>query len=211
MARRLILISCMTVTGLMGLFVVILSISADRALPGIIIGSALLWTTWYLWKRISPPSDSISQPTTDNPAPKPHLSFFGKLFAPPSSYPDKKAIKEVPCDIEGTGGFDFEVVGESHYRLRIWASIPDECSKMEEFRTYFIFKLQMEDDNEHDKNAVAVLIKGTVGYLPRDFAVRYRRWAAANGIGNTASCRGVVVGNQDKNYSIWLDLPDDLA
>lgn len=138
---------------------------------------------------------------------KPFLATFGDTFKLPDFYESKQEIKAITCDIEAHSNYDHEVVGESNYRTAIWASIPSEHSAADNFRLYFIFTLNQEDDNEHDKNAVAVKLKGVVGYLPRSMAKKYRAWALKQGIGATATCRGVIVGNKGKDYSIWLDLP----
>lgn len=138
---------------------------------------------------------------------KPFLAKFGDTFKIPTCYKSKQEIKSISCDIDAHSNYDHEVVGESNYRTAIWASIPSEQSSTDRFRLYFVFTLIQENDNEHDKNAVAVKLKGVVGYLPRALAKKYRTWALKQGIDTQATCRGVIVGNKGKDYSIWLDLP----
>lgn len=124
-------------------------------------------------------------------------------------YSDKNAIMDVPADIQGTGSFDLEVVGESHYRLEITANVPASIRKLGTFRLYRLATLVEEDDNEHDKNAVAVKMGATVGHLSRPAAKRYRKWAEKNNIRNRASCRAVIVGRAGTDdYGIWLDHPE---
>ena len=187
-------------------------------LAGLLIaGAAGYFTYWYLGVFIAliviyatgkaQPARDHTQDTANPAAPKPFLANFGDTFKMPACYESKKEIGAIPCDITGTNGYDGEVVGESQYRTTIWASIPSEHAKSGDFRLYFITTLVQEDDNEHDRNAVAVKIKGTVGYLPKNRAKAYRTWAIKNGIGSTATCRGVVVGHKGKDYSIWLDMP----
>lgn len=135
------------------------------------------------------------------------FSALRELFKPPTSYESKNDVKSIQCDIDANGGYDIEVVGESNYRTSIWACIPSEHSSDDKFRLYFIFTLVQEDDNEHDKNAVAVKLSGVVGYLPRPMAKKYRTWAYKQELGKLATCRGVIIGNKGKDYSIWLDLP----
>lgn len=136
------------------------------------------------------------------------LSVFGTIFKMPDCYESKQEINAIACDITGNSGYDFEVVGESHYHKNIWACIPEEFANADKFRLYFIAALFQDDDNEHDANAVAVKINGgTVGHLPRTDAKRFRRWATKEGLGRESTCRAVIVGNKGMDYSIWLDLP----
>lgn len=165
------------------------------------IGAIIAFAVLYKVGKAQQPSASD---TSDK---KPFLANFGDAFKLPTCYESKKEVKAAHCNIEAHGNYDHEVVGESSYRTAIWASIPPEHCSAENFRLYFVFTLDQEDDNEHDKNAVAVKLKSTVGYLPRSMAKKYRVWASQQGIGKSASCRGVIVGNKGKDYSIWLDMP----
>lgn len=125
-----------------------------------------------------------------------------------SCYDTKQEIKAIPCDITGNGGYDFEVVGESHYQDEIRWCLPLSYRMRDKVRLYTIATLYQDDDNEHDPNAVAVKIDGeTVGYLPRDEAKHFRRWADKEGLDRKSTCRAVIVGGEGKDYSIWLDLP----
>lgn len=122
-------------------------------------------------------------------------------------YETKQEAKVVPCDIESNGGFDFEIVGESHYQDVIAWSVPLSYRLSDKFRLYTIATIYQDDDNEHDKNAVAVQLYGeTVGYVARADAKRFRKWAAKEGVADRATCRAVIVRN-NSGYGIWLDLP----
>jgi hypothetical protein len=135
------------------------------------------------------------------------LSIFGDLFKLPPCYESKHQIAKINCDIQGSNGYDFEVVGESHYKTKIWSLIPSEYCQQGSFRIYYIFTLETEDDNPHDKFAVAVkLNKTTVGYVPRTLNKKYRKFATQNNLISSGTARGVIVGSKGKDYSVWLDI-----
>lgn len=164
---------------------------------GLIIAIAVIYQSYKTPDSTSPPGEK-----------KPFLARFGDTFKMPACFETKKEAMAQPCDINATGNFDQEVVGESNYKTTIWSCIPSEHAKADKFRLYFVATLEQEDDNEYDKNAVAVKInKGTVGYIPRTEARKFRNWSNNQNLGKTATCRAVVVGNKGKDYSIWLDLP----
>jgi HIRAN domain. len=104
----------------------------------------------------------------------------------------------------GSGDYDMEVVGESHYldNLRKIAGHGDiyhECDAV----------LRMEDDNPHDRNAVAVYINGMkVGYLSRAVAKDYRKQVEPHGKLD-GTCGAVIIGGGEgrPNLGVWLDLP----
>ena len=143
-----------------------------------------------------------------NGSQRPFLSLFGDTFKLPPSFESKAEAIQQTVEIEGCGTFDGEVVGESNYTVKIWACIPENHEKTQDFRLYFVANLLQYDDNKFDKNAVAVRIRNSVvGHLSRETAVFYRAWASQNSIKNPASCRCVIVKKPNKPYSIWLDLP----
>lgn len=147
-------------------------------------------------KKSTPPQQSESA-----------LSIFGDIFKQPTSYESKQQIAKINCDLQGSNGYDFEVAAESHYKTNIWSLIPAEHSKQDNFRIYYIFTLEMEDNNPHDNLAVAVKLNKTiVGYVPREFNKKYRKFATERGLIPSGTCRGVIVGNKGKDYSIWLDI-----
>lgn len=102
----------------------------------------------------------------------------------------------------GSGDFDVEVVGESHYQdalLRVAGS--------GEVRHACEARLVLEDDNPYDSQAVRVDMGGqTVGYLSRTDARRYRARVTDKGL--SVSCSAVIVGGgAGRSLGVWLDLP----
>lgn len=102
----------------------------------------------------------------------------------------------------GSGNFDVEVVGESHYQdalLRVAGSgeVRHPCEA----------RLVLEDGNPYDSQAVRVEIGGrTVGYLSRVDARRYRARVTDKGL--DVSCSAVIVGGgKGRSLGVWLDLP----
>lgn len=114
------------------------------------------------------------------------------------------------ASIAGSGIFEAEVVGESHYQGNLLAlcgsRAPDGVQK------YFVAELVPEDANPHDSQAVRVDINSkTVGYLPRAAA---RTWRARNDSRHSVRCNAVVRGGWDRgandqgSFGVWLDLPE---
>lgn len=123
-------------------------------------------------------------------------------------YESKKDIQSISCQVESGEHFNQEVVGESHYMKTLKSAVPSKFRNKERVRLYTIFLLEQEDNNQHDSNAVAVKLNNeTIGHLPRTDAKKYREWVKSNGASKFASCRGVIVGNDDF-FGVWLDLPD---
>jgi len=130
------------------------------------------------------------------------MGFFSRLFA------EKEKVF-----IEGDGGFNQEVVGESHYQnqlKRISGGYTEKGS-----RKNVVADLYYEDDNPHDKKAIRVDVSGmTVGYLRKEDARLYRRRIKKTGHeGIIVSCNAVIVGGKKlgflnkTSFGIWLDLP----
>jgi hypothetical protein len=119
--------------------------------------------------------------------------------------------------IDGGGGVNQEVVGESFYQKHL-KKICGGISK-EKRGVNAIATVHYEDDNEHDKKAIRIDIKGkTVGYLPKADARRYRKKVEKlDQKGITLSCDAVILILQEyktgrfsaTNFSVWLDLPID--
>jgi hypothetical protein len=116
----------------------------------------------------------------------------------------------------GPGKFAFNIVGESHYQenLERIGGPKDEDSKQE----IVTATLLLEDDNPHDKNAVAVLInKLLVGHLSRSDAVSFRnalsKLAPPGQQIRVAECKAMIVGGWDRgngdagSFGVKLDLP----
>lgn len=127
---------------------------------------------------------------------------------PPRFGPDTPVFK-----FRSEGTFDVEVVGESHYQEAIAAAVggptPSGVDLVVEALLY------LDDYNEHDKNAVRVLLGGeTVGHLSRPYARRLRARLAEEGATKhilmvTARVRGGWDrGDGDAGpFGIRLDIP----
>jgi hypothetical protein len=105
--------------------------------------------------------------------------------------------------LSGTGAYQDEVVGESHYQKDL------KRLAGKERRKNVAARLTCEDDNPYDKKAVRVSIEGkTVGYLPKEEARPYRQQLAAMGqAGATVECEAVIVTGKDGACGVYLDLP----
>lgn len=106
------------------------------------------------------------------------------------------------------GDFRQEVVGESHYTRALArcfkAGDVDDSGK----RSYISVELVAENNNKHDKNAVAVVGKfGVVGYLSRDDAKIYRKLYSTE----THTTDAVIVTRDGDLFGVWLNvlLDDD--
>lgn len=91
--------------------------------------------------------------------------MFGWLFG--------KSSSPIEIEMSGDGTFSFEIVGESYYQatLKRIAGPKDETGK----EHYCEAVLVCEDDNQHDKDAVAVKIMGSkVGHLSRTDSKEFR-------------------------------------
>lgn len=116
---------------------------------------------------------------------------------------DAIADKHTLC---GDGEFEQEIVGEASYQKQInliAASLPHGCNIVQA-------TLEYENSNPHDNQAIAVKIAGlTVGYLPRDTARDYRKFAGKNGIPEKATCPAMIFGGgAGQHYGIWLGIPE---
>lgn len=105
-----------------------------------------------------------------------------------------------------TGGFDQEIVGESNYQ----SELKDISARLNGGSRFVQATLYLEDDNEHDKNAVAVKIAGlAIGYLSRDAAREYRKIVRKERLPNEAKCPAMIAGGTDgKYYGVWLGIPE---
>jgi len=114
----------------------------------------------------------------------------------------------VPTTLSNAGQFEFDLVGESNYQRRIWSLLPDEITIQNAQRAYFIGKINLEDDNEHDKHAVNFSIDGRiVGYFAKDDARKFRKMIKKHDINpKSITCRSVIVGGKEKSYGVWLEI-----
>lgn len=98
------------------------------------------------------------------------------------------------------GGRDtLEVVGESHYQDRLWRLAGGFC--IDRVRCPVTALLVPEPDNQHDSNAVKVVIDGSlVGYLSREDAAEYlpglKSLIARHGC--SIGLRGHIVGGGER-------------
>lgn len=103
--------------------------------------------------------------------------------------------------LSGSGDYEQELVGESHYQqqLALITGGKEELSAEIEKTALVSF----DDENEHDDQAVVVTIEGLrVGFFARDDARRYRREIArlANG-GEVMVCGALITGGWDDGLS----------
>jgi hypothetical protein len=109
--------------------------------------------------------------------------------------------------LAGDGGYEYEIVGESHYQdaLEQIAGRSDESAEH-----ICVALLQADRGNVHDENAVKVAISGmTVGYIPRSDAPLLRQMVEASG---ALRCRAMIVGGWDRgvrgkgHFGVHLDM-----
>lgn len=120
--------------------------------------------------------------------------------------------------IQGPGEFACEVVGESKYQRHLEKIAGGRTEESAQLHKKAV--LALEDDNQHDKDAVCVRIDGLrVGYLPRPMAKMYRKRLAEQNapighypIGHYL-CEALIVGGWDRgegdkgHFGVRLDLP----
>lgn len=113
--------------------------------------------------------------------------------------------------VEANGNFDQEIVGESHYQRNL--GMLNKVWLEERRENPLLAELFCENDNEHDKKAILVKIKGhDVGYLSRDDARLYRKRIKKAGLGEVVvSCDAKITGGTKGKtmFGVWLDLPLD--
>ena len=117
----------------------------------------------------------------------------------------KKMLQKKPLQFIGNGIMDFEIVGESFYQENIKKALNTNESVYDE---PIIARLQLEDYNPYDENAIGVYINNyKVGHIPKRRNKRIRLlFAFANNISIQATCNGSVYGGGDRFYGVWLDL-----
>lgn len=113
--------------------------------------------------------------------------------------------------LAGTGGYDVEVVGESHYQqnlVRIAGKQTRDGRRVECVATLFL-----ETNNNYDPDAICVEIGGKpVGYIPRYVATDLRSSLKAIGVvgGMRVDVDALIVGGRTgENYGVWLDIDED--
>lgn len=102
------------------------------------------------------------------------------------------------------GDFGQEIVGESHYFKTLARCFKVGRQDASGKRSYITVQLILENDNKHDKNAVAVVSDfGTVGYLSRADAKLYRKLYDNN---ETHSTDAVVYSQDGTKFGVWIDV-----
>lgn len=109
-----------------------------------------------------------------------------------------------------TGSFPVQVVGESFHRDSIQRIAGNAHGA--KALVFCTAALMEEHDNEHDPNAVSVIIEGAkVGYLSRDQALRFRSVLAHLDLKHPTTCNAVISGGRtdaerQRDFCIELDL-----
>ncbi len=113
--------------------------------------------------------------------------------------------------IEGDGGYDLDVVGESYYQdalVRIAGPHTEDGRRVKVSAV-----LYLEPDNPHDRNAIRVEINGeTVGHVSRELAPDLRKELISQGArsGHRVGVDAIIVGGRiGESYGVWLDVPMD--
>lgn len=109
------------------------------------------------------------------------------------------------------GDFRQEVVGESNYFKTLAHCFKTGRQDTSGKRSYMTVKLVLENNNKHDKNAVAIVSElGTVGYLSRIDAKLYRKLYSNN---ETHTTDAVIYSRDGTKFGVWIDvcLDEDLV
>ena len=115
-------------------------------------------------------------------------------------------------DLDGSGDYLMEVVGESHYQTVLAAICGGRTREGHQLGVKA--RLIHDSKNPHDSQPIKVEIAGkTVGYLSRERAREYRRKLAAAGFkGRTAECDAMIAGGWDRgqgdkgDFGVRLDI-----
>ena len=107
--------------------------------------------------------------------------------------------------------FNTPIVGESNYQKALRKSYKDPNAFRKGESAFVDVDLVYEPNNPYDKNAVAVVsTHGTLGYLSKQDAIRYRH--LCEGDRDTLSVRCKIYGGSKGLYGAWVDLDlEDLA
>ena len=110
-------------------------------------------------------------------------------------------------------GYEFNtpIVGESNYQPALDKNYKNPSSLKKGASAFFDVELVYEPNNPYDKNAVAVVSSyGTLGYLSKQDAIRYRHLCEGNR--DTLSVRCKIYRGDHPMYGAWVDLNlEDLA
>lgn len=143
------------------------------------------------------------------------MSLRKKITTLLSSQEISHDLAEVELTIRG-GGVQ-KVSGESYRQHKIRRLAGAKTSNGPE-RTEFAANLQLEPNNEYDKNAVAVYLGSQhVGYIPKgDTAQWHKIISQLDSRGLAATCRATVTGGwkrrggDEGHYGVTLDVQKPL-
>lgn len=105
-------------------------------------------------------------------------------------------------------GYEFKtaIVGESNYKKALKECYNDPDAFRKGQAVFLDVILKLENDNKYDDKAVAVLSKyGTIGYLPKDTARKYRKDSNEQD-GNTVRAKVTTSDPKSNLYGVWIDL-----
>ena len=113
--------------------------------------------------------------------------------------------------IRGNGRYEVDVVGESFYADSFTELARRHRPEHNDDESFGDAVLTLEDDNPHDKNAVAVHIEGLqVGYLSREMAADFRQAIQRDGLQHHrqfAAAARLYWGGEEALQSVTIDLP----
>lgn len=97
------------------------------------------------------------------------------------------------------------IVGESKYQKALRNTYEDPRTSKKSESAFVDVKLVYEPNNSYDKNAVAIVSTyGTLGYLSKEDAIRYRHLCEGNRDILTVRCK--IYRGSKGIYGAWVDL-----
>lgn len=105
-------------------------------------------------------------------------------------------------------GYEFKtaIVGESNYKIALKKCYNDPNAFRKGQGVFLDVTLKLENNNKYDDQAVAVVSKyGTIGYLPKDTARKYRKDSNEQD-GNTVRAKVTTSDPKSNLYGVWIDL-----
>lgn len=105
-------------------------------------------------------------------------------------------------------GYEFKtaVVGESNYKTALKKCYNDPNAYRKGQGVFLDVTLKLENNNKYDDKAVAVVSKyGTIGYLPKETARKYRKDSNEQD-GNTVRAKVTTSDPKSNLYGVWIDL-----
>lgn len=193
--------------------------SVDKMRDSLIpIATKISKATVYFRSAWAEASAAKQKGQASDPIPSPiAISQVIRKTAPPPPPKGKRLNAPSPVElppltgvIRGTRGFDFHVVGESHYQPALRKIRNSTDMKYDNEHQAFIVT---EPDNPYDRNACAVYIQGMkVGFLPREAAAEFvRQMRQAYGVTGVMNleCKAKLIGGygDKKHLGVMLNLP----